>query len=133
VIDQRHKVLIRDNPSFDSAANISLIANNLNEISYSTAAATQQFAVFSEVYYEQGWNAFIDGEPAPYCRVDYALRGMLVPAGKHTITFRFEPSSYYTGIKLAISSYIVMLLLLTGGVVMNVRMNKMNGEKPKSV
>ena len=71
--------------------------------------------------------------PAPYCRVDYALRGMQVPAGKHTITFRFEPSSYYTGIKLSVSSYIAMLLLLTAGVVMNVRMNKMNKGKPKSV
>ncbi|PSL20875.1 YfhO family protein [Chitinophaga ginsengisoli] len=133
VIDERYKVLIKDNPAFDSTATISLIANNLNEISYNTTASTPQFAVFSEVYYEQGWNAFIDGEPAPYCRVDYALRGMQVPAGKHTITFRFEPASYYTGIKLAISGYLVMLLLLTGGVVLNMRMNKMNDGKPKSV
>jgi len=133
VIDERYKALIKDNPSFDSTATISLIANNLNEISYSSMAGTPQFAVFSEVYYRQGWNAFIDGQPTPYCRVDYALRGMQVPAGKHTITFRFEPRSYYMGIKLSISSYIVMLLLLTGSVVMNMRMNKMNKGKPKSV
>ncbi|SDH53454.1 YfhO family protein [Chitinophaga filiformis] len=133
VIDQRYKALIKDNPSFDSTATISLIANNLNEISYNSMASTPQFAVFSEVYYEQGWHAFIDEQPAPYCRVDYALRGMQVPAGKHTITFRFEPSSYYTGIKLSVSSYIAMLLLLAGSVVMNVGMNKMNKGKPKSV
>ncbi|SHN17286.1 YfhO family protein [Chitinophaga sp. CF418] len=133
VIDQRYKEVIKGLPAFDSTATINLIANNLNEISYSSTAGSQQFAVFSEVYYEQGWNAFIDGQPAQYYRVDYALRGMEVPAGKHTITFKFEPSSYYTGIKLAISSYIAMLLLLTGGVVMGLRMNKMNSEKPKRV
>ena len=133
VIDQRYKELVKGVPAFDSTAAISLIANNLNEISYSSTAAAQQFAVFSEVYYEQGWNAFIDGQPAPYCRVNYALRGMAVPAGKHTITFKFEPSSYYTGIKLSISSYIVMLLLLAGGVAVNMRMNKMNSKKTKSV
>jgi hypothetical protein len=133
VIDQRYKEMIKGSPSFDTTATISLIANNLNEISYSSIAGAQQFAVFSEVYYGQGWNVFIDNERAPYYRVNYALRGMMVPAGKHTITFRFEPSSYYTGIKLAISGYIVMLLLLTGGLVLNMRMNKMNGEKPKRV
>ncbi|UPK66816.1 YfhO family protein [Chitinophaga filiformis] len=133
VIDQRYKDVIQGNPSFDSTATISLIANNLNEISYRSAAGAQQFAVFSEVYYEQGWHAFIDDKPAPYYRVNYALRGMMIPAGKHTITFRFEPTSYYTGIKLAMSSYLIMLLLLTGGVVTNVRMNKMNNEKPKRV
>lgn len=133
VIDQRFKPVVKEVPVYDSTATISLIANNLNEISYSATASTQQFAVFSEVYYEQGWNAFIDGQPAPYCRVNYALRGMSVPAGKHTITFKFEPSSYYNGIKLSISSYIVMLLLLAGGVAVNTRMNKMNKEKTKSV
>jgi hypothetical protein len=133
VIDQRYKELVKDIPTFDSTAAINLIANNLNEISYSSTATAPQFAVFSEVYYEQGWNAFIDDQPAPYCRVNYALRGMAVPAGKHTITFKFEPSSYYTGIKLSISSYIVMLLLLAGGLAVNIRMNKMNSKKTKSV
>lgn len=133
VIDQRYKELVKGAPVFDSTARISLIANNLNEISYSSITNAPQFAVFSEVYYKQGWNAFIDGQPAPYCRVNYALRGMTVPAGKHTITFKFEPASYYTGIKLSISSYIVMLLLLIGGIAVNIRMNKMNKEKTKSV
>jgi uncharacterized membrane protein YfhO len=103
------------------------------KISYTSNAATPQFAVFSEVYYKQGWKAFLDGQETTYSRVNYALRGMEVPAGKHAITCKFEPAAYYTGIRLSLSSYIIMLLLLTGGIVLNFRMNKVNDEKIKSV
>lgn len=133
VIDSRYKSAVSSNPVFDSTATISLIANNLNEISYNSNTASPQFAVFSEVYYNQGWKAFVDGQEVPYARVNYALRGMPVPAGKHTILFRFEPAAYYIGMKLSISSYLVMLLLLTGGIILNFRMNKVNEEKSKSV
>lgn len=127
VIDERYKPDVQGTPVYDSAAAIRLVANNLNTISYESNAAGQQFAVFSEVYYSQGWNAFIDGKPAPYCRVDYALRGMLVPAGKHTIEFRFEPTSYYAGVKISLFSYIAVLIMLIGGIVMNVRQKKKEG------
>lgn len=133
VIDQRYKEAVKGTPVYDSAASISLIANNLNDISYASNSATPQFAVFSEVYYKQGWKAFVDGQETPYVRADYALRGMMVPAGKHTIAFKFEPNAYYAGTKLSVTSYIIMLLLLTGGIVLNFRMNKMNDEKAKSV
>ena len=133
VIDQRYRENVKGIPLYDSTATISLIANNLNEISYTAVTANPQFAVFSEVYYRQGWKAFVDGQEVPYSRVNYALRGMMVPAGKHTILFRFEPNAYYTGMKLSIGSYIVMLLLLTGGIFLNLRMNKVNDEKSKSV
>lgn len=120
VIDQRYKEDVKGVPVYDSAATIQLVANNLNTISYTYNAATPQFAVFSEIYYKNGWKAFIDGQPAPYARVNYVLRGMLVPAGKHTIEFRFEPASYYTGIKLAAGSYFIMLALLLGGIIINI-------------
>jgi hypothetical protein len=124
VIDQRYKPAVNGTPAYDSAASIRLVANKLNTISYEYQAAAPQFAVFSEIYYEKGWKAFIDGKQAPYARVNYALRGMLVPAGKHTIEFRFEPASYYVGDKISLISYLVMLVLLVGGIVINVRRQK---------
>jgi len=120
VIDQRYKADVKGEPVYDSAASIQLVANNLNTISYTYNAARPQFAVFSEIYYEKGWKAFIDGQPAPYARVNYVLRGMLVPAGKHTIEFRFEPASFYTGIKLQAGSYLIMMALLIGGIIINI-------------
>ncbi|GAA0559403.1 YfhO family protein [Chitinophaga japonensis] len=124
VIDQRFKPEVKGEPVYDSAATIRLIANNLNTISYEYNAATPQFAVFSEIYYKKGWKAFIDGQETPYARVNYALRGMMVPAGKHTIEFRFEPVAYYLGDKIGLVSYIIMLGLLVSGIVINIRKRK---------
>jgi hypothetical protein len=124
VIDQRYKEDVKGTPVYDSTASIHLIANNLNTISYEYQAAAPQFAVFSEIYYEKGWKAFIDGQRVPYARVNYVLRGMLVPAGKHKIEFKFEPASYYTGIKLAAGSYFIMLGLIIGGIIINIRKKK---------
>jgi hypothetical protein len=99
-------------PVKDSTAAIHLIENLNDKISYQFKSKTNQFAVFSEVYYDKGWNAFIDGKPAPYCKVDYILRGMAIPAGDHTIEFRFEPQSYIMGNRLSIWASIIIYLLL---------------------
>jgi len=117
VIDQQYRPLVNADFQFDSSAAISLLYNHQDTIAYTSKAATAQFAVFSEVYYRQGWKAYIDGKEAPYSRVNYALRGMSVPAGAHNITFIFAPQAYYAGIKLSLASYIVMLILLAGGLV----------------
>ncbi|KAA2239138.1 YfhO family protein [Chitinophaga agrisoli] len=124
VIDQRYKADVKGEPAYDSTASIRLVANDLNKISYSYKASTPQFAVFSEIYYEKGWKAFIDGQQAPYARVNYVLRGMLVPAGSHTIEFRFEPASYYTGNKITLISYLVMFIALAGGIFISIRNQK---------
>ena len=73
--------------------------------------------MFSEIYYDKGWNAFIDGVPAPYCKADYVLRGMPVPAGEHNIEFRFEPKSYILGNRLSIWAGLITYLLLIGAVI----------------
>jgi hypothetical protein len=104
-------------PVKDSSASIHLIENLNDKISYSFKSKTNQFAVFSEVYYDKGWNAFIDGKSAPYCKVNYILRGMAVPAGDHTIEFRFEPQSYIMGNKLSIWASIITYLLLIAAAV----------------
>ncbi|HEU4555755.1 MAG TPA: YfhO family protein [Chitinophaga sp.] len=124
IIDQRYKADVKGQPEFDSTASIHLIANNLNTISYEYNAPKPQFAVFSEVYYEKGWKAYIDGQQAPYARVNYALRGMMVPAGKHTIEFKFEPASYYVGIKLSLISSLIMMAFFVISLVLYIRQQK---------
>jgi uncharacterized membrane protein YfhO len=70
--------------------------------------------VFSEIYYASGWNAFIDGKSTPHFRADYVLRSMRIPAGKHTLEFKFEPRVFVTGEKISAAS-MVLLFLLCGG------------------
>ena len=73
-----------------------------------------QLAVFSEIYYPKGWKSFIDGKETPHIQADYVLRAMVIPAGKHQIEFKFEPSSYYFGNKVSLASSILLLLAVGG-------------------
>lgn len=99
--------------SIDSTASIILTSYKPNHLVYESVTSSNQFAVFSEIFYDKGWNVYIDGELVPHVRTNYVLRGLEVPSGKHTIEFKFEPSSYYTGerISLASSSLLVILLI----------------------
>lgn len=116
IIDESFKTIAGDSPVRDSAATIQLVRYDNDEITYSTEASTPQFAVFSEVYYPAGWNAYIDGQKAEYAKVNYLLRGMAVPAGKHEIVFRFEPESVRKGQKLIYVGNSLFLLALAGGI-----------------
>jgi hypothetical protein len=118
VIDQRYKSVVTAEPVFDSAATIKLVKNDVDAISYTSTSKTPQFAVFSEVYYKEGWKAFIDGKETPYARVNYALRGLSIPAGNHSIEFKFEPRSYFLGEKISFISTLIVVLLLIVAVVM---------------
>lgn len=99
-------------PAADTTARIQLTDYQPNHLTYESESGTEQLAVFSEIYYPYGWSAYIDGNPAPHFRADYVLRSMRIPAGKHKIEFRFEPSSYAIGEKISL----VSCLLLFGGV-----------------
>lgn len=100
----------------DSTAQISLASYHPNELNYNFNASKEQLAVFSEVYYApNGWQAYIDGEKADHFRANYILRAMVVPAGKHTITFKFEPKSYFVGTKISLASSYLLILILIGG------------------
>jgi hypothetical protein len=116
IVENIYKDRIPFMPETDSTARVGLIDNLNDKISYTFKSRTNQFVVFSEIYYDKGWNAFIDGKPAPYCKVDYVLRGMSVPSGDHTIEFRFEPKSYVMGNQLSTWSGIITYLLLIGAV-----------------
>jgi hypothetical protein len=91
--------------------NISLSSYKPNELVYSFSAEGERLAVFSEIWYPAGWKAFIDGKPSDYLRVDWILRGIVVPAGKHEIRFSFEPASYSSGNKISLASSVIFVLL----------------------
>ena len=105
------------NASFvrDATANITLQNYKPNYIKYTTQNANDGLAVFSEVYYPKGWNVYVDGKPGTIFRADYVLRAMKVPAGKHTIEFKFEPQVVKTGGTIALASSIGMVFLIVGG------------------
>ncbi|GFD82776.1 membrane protein [Tenacibaculum sp. KUL118] len=98
----------------DSIATINLVKKDLTELIYEASTTSEQFAVFSEIYYKDGWNAYIDGESVPYYRVNYVLRGIEVPAGKHKITFKYEPSVIKTGSSLSLICYALLLIMPIG-------------------
>ncbi len=94
---------------------IKLVDYAPDQLKYSVSAPTEQLAVFSDIWYgpNKGWQAFIDGKEASHFRTNYVLRGMRIPAGDHTVEFKFNPSSYRTGemISLIFSLMIVAALL----------------------
>ncbi|HEY4650356.1 MAG TPA: YfhO family protein, partial [Pontibacter sp.] len=102
-----------------SAANatIKLTTYEPDYLKYEYQAAQPGFVVFSEIYYPAGWQAYIDGKPVDHIRANYILRAMQVPAGKHTIEFKFEPQTYYVGNTISLISSIVLLLVIAGAIV----------------
>jgi uncharacterized membrane protein YfhO len=100
----------------DSLATIQLVSYKPNQLKYVSNNSNKGFAVFSEMYYKNGWKATIDGKEARIHNVNYVLRGLEVPEGKHTIEFKFEPKVVKTGSTIALMSSIGMLLLIGAGV-----------------
>jgi len=105
----------------DSTASIQMQKYSPNAISYDYKANSEQLAVFSEMYYQPGWNAYIDGKEAKHFRANYVLRGMRLPAGKHQIEFKFEPQAYVLGEKISVSSMVLFFLLLAGGLIYSIK------------
>ncbi|TAF67698.1 MAG: hypothetical protein EAZ55_01370 [Cytophagales bacterium] len=115
-IDQRYAAQLKNlTLKKDEKATIRLVSYAPDELKYESNAQTTQLAIFSEIYYNQGlgWQAYIDGTPVEHFRANYVLRAITVPAGKHQITFRFEPKSYYLGSQIDLAASI----LLFGGMV----------------
>nr|WP_321235497.1 YfhO family protein [uncultured Psychroserpens sp.] len=100
----------------DSTSRITLTDYKPNYLKYTSTNNSDGFAVFSEMYYGNGWQATIDGNNIPIERVNYALRGLQVPAGTHDIEFKFEPKVVQTGSMISLVSAIVFGLLLASGI-----------------
>ena len=124
VINESFKASIKQLPVADSLASIKISERQNDKITYAFNASAPQFAVLSEIYYNRGWNAYIDGQNADYVKTNYALRGIAIPAGKHTVDFRFEPTAYKTG--NAISFWGVALIYLILAVALFLLFKKKN-------
>lgn len=102
----------------DSTATIELTEYKPNKLTYKSKAGSEQLAVLSEIYFSNGWQAYVDGKEVPHFRADWTLRAMRIPAGEHEIVFTFEPQGYSTSRMVATASSALLVLLLIGMVVM---------------
>lgn len=96
----------------DSLSRIELISAKANELVYETENNYDGLAVFSEVYYPQGWNSYIDGKQVDYTRANYFLRGLFIPKGTHKVTFKFEPSMFKLANYINVISFWIMVLFI---------------------
>ena len=110
----------------DSTAIIELISHSPNHLVYQSESNSAQLAIFSEVYYSNGWNVYIDDKPAEYFRANYVLRAMQLPSGKHKIDFKFEPEVVQTGGTISLASSILFMFVLLGGVYYSFRIEEEN-------
>ncbi|MFN0083063.1 MAG: YfhO family protein [Ferruginibacter sp.] len=112
VVDESFKPLVTAFSPADSAASIKMTAYDNDAISYESNSGSNNVAVFSEIYYKD-WNAYLDGKKVPFFKANYVLRAMVVPAGKHTIEFKFEPSIFFLSKNIsAIAGWLLFVLLL---------------------
>jgi len=96
----------------NAGASIVLTEYKPNYLKYNSTTSKEGIAIFSEIYYEKGWNAYVDGELKPYFRANYVLRGIKIPAGNHVVEFKFEPAVYHVSERIALASSVILLLLL---------------------
>ncbi len=109
------------NPSPGNQGTITLDTYLPNYLRYQSNNSAPGFAVFSEIYYPKGWQATIDGQPVEIKRANYLLRALEVPAGQHTIEFRFVPKVYFLGNAIMLWASIATILLVVGVVFLEIR------------
>lgn len=125
IVDQRFESFVKNKNFVLNAENtIELVEYQPNYLKYTAKAATEQLTVFSEVFYDKGWIAYIDGEKTGHFRVNYVLRAMTLPAGEHIVEFKFEPKSYYLGNKISLASSLLLILMIIGYGYMEIRKKK---------
>ncbi len=125
LVDKRYATIIGQKNTFtnsDSAARIRISSFEPDKIIYTFNSKEEKAVVFSEIYYNSGlgWNAYIDKKPVPHFRCNYILRGLIVPAGEHEITFAFEPKTYVLGNKIQSASNIFALLIFAIGILFSI-------------
>ncbi len=124
IIRDKHKNSVPLQITFDPGATITMTTYKPNHIIYESSAHHPQFAVFSEIYYEDGWNAYLDDHITNHLRVNYTLRGMNIPEGNHTIEFKFEPELYDIGKNISYTGSALIFLFITGMVILHISRDK---------
>jgi hypothetical protein len=119
VIRESHKTEMGDYTfGKDSAASITLTKYGLNDMAYQSTNNQNGLGVFSEVYYDKGWEAYVDGKQTPIIRVNYLLRAIKIPAGQHKIEFHFRPKSFEIGSKISMISSLLIYGLAIAAIIM---------------
>lgn len=124
VLRESNKSGLNIAPVYKGEGSIRLLHHLPNEMVYESNTASTEFAVFSEIYYPDGWTATIDGKETKHICVNYLLRGMEIPAGKHRIVFRYLPQTYVTGNKIAMAGSILVILVTGFAVFVALRKKK---------
>ncbi len=115
IVDKQFEPMLAGlNIATDSTATIVMTEYKPNKVTYKSKAGSEQFAVFSEVYFRDGWQAYMDGKPVDHFRANWILRGMRVAAGEHEIEFCFEPANYQLARTVSAASSAILVLLLFG-------------------
>lgn len=110
IVDQSFAEIAGNALPSDASDKISMTSYDPMNVSYQSDCASERVAIFSEVYYQPGWNAYIDGKKSEHFRANWILRGLRVPAGSHTIDFKFEPTTYWNLTLMgAIDSFLLVL------------------------
>jgi hypothetical protein len=105
----------------DSTATIKFIKNDNDLITYASNSKANQLAMFSEIFYDRGWKAYVDDKEYPIIKADYALRALALPPGSHNIRFEFRPASYYNSAAIANIASIIAWLAVIGAIIAGVR------------
>lgn len=114
---------LRLKSNYSAKGDIKLISYQPNNLVYQSETKDEEFAVFSEIYYPKGWNAYIDGQLKEHAAVNYVLRGLVIPTGKHKIEFKFEPVTYYNGNNIAAIGSILLIITIGAGLFLNKKNN----------
>ena len=123
----RYTPTVRDSSDIYS---ITLEKYEPNHLTYRSVLSCEKPVVFSEIYYPDGWNAYIDGEKVPHFRVNYMLRAMILPAGEHSVEFRFEPTEALYGDRLNLVFTLIFIAGLLAAIVMSLKKNKKKDTLP---
>ncbi|NTW33260.1 MAG: YfhO family protein, partial [Bacteroidetes bacterium] len=125
IIDKRFESTVSNYKNTkDTTATIKLISYKPNNLLYQSKTTKEQLAVFSEIYYNKGWNVYIDQKLTPYFRANYVLRAMKIPAGEHVIEWKFEPAVFYTGQKVSLTFNLLLIIVVIGSIFLEFRNKK---------
>ena len=111
IVDNRFSNYIIPNLD-NSSSTIKLDIYKPNYLKYSSESTNDGIAIFSEIYYNQGWDAYIDGVESDYFRANYVLRALNVPKGNHSIEFKFKPAVYSISENISLASSLILFILL---------------------
>lgn len=116
IVDDRFSVVLADLIVGSIDGLIEVVDYQPNRVKYQTQTSMPGLAVFSEVYFANGWNVYMDGQPVSHLRANYILRALPIPAGNHSVEFKFEPRVWSIGEAVSLVSSLIILLMIVAGV-----------------